>query len=155
LFATSATPTLATDAGTPIELGMLFTADQAGTISAIRFYKSAACSGPHVGNLWSSTGQLLATATFTSETASGWQQVNLAAPVTIVPNTVYVISYHTTGCYSATWGYFNVAVENAPLHAVVNSASNANGVYMVGNSAFPIYSGVGANYWVDVVFTGI
>ena len=154
LFATSATPALASDAGSPIELGMKFTADQAGTISAIRFYKSPACGGPHVGNLWSNTGQLLATATFTSETASGWQQVNLAAPVTIVPNTVYVVSYHTVGCYSATWGYFNVAVDNAPLYAVVNSASNANGVYMYGNnSAFPIYSGAGANYWVDVVFT--
>ena len=133
---------------------MQFTADRAGAISAIRFYKSAGCSGPHVGNLWSSTGQLLATASFTSETASGWQQANLAVPVAIMPNTVYVVSYHTAGCYSATWGYFNVAVDHAPLHAVVNGASNANGVYMVGQSAFPIYSGAGANYWVDVLFSG-
>jgi hypothetical protein len=54
-----------------------------------------------VGNLWSSTGTLLATATFTGETGSGWQQVNFATPVTISANTIYVASYHANnGHYS-------------------------------------------------------
>ena len=65
--------------------------------------------------MWSSTGQLLATATFTNETASGWQQVNLATPVAITANTVYVVSYHTPGGYSANYGYFNIAVDNAAV----------------------------------------
>ena len=60
----------------------------------MRFYKGATNTGTHVGNLWTRTGTLLATATFTGETASGWQQVTLAAPVASPPNTTYVASYH-------------------------------------------------------------
>ncbi len=47
-------------------------------VTGIRFYKSAANIGPHVGNLWDSTGTLLATATFTDESDSGWQQVTFS-----------------------------------------------------------------------------
>jgi hypothetical protein len=155
LFSSSAVPAVANvNAGSSIELGMKFTSDWNGTINAIRFYKGSGNTGTHVGNLWSSTGQLLATATFTNETASGWQQVNLSTPVAITANTEYVVSYHTPGGYSADYGYFNVPVDNAPLHAVVNSASNGNGVYAYSsNNSFPTSSGWGTNYWVDVVFT--
>jgi len=71
-------PTIA-DAGpySSLELGVRFRADSSGYITSIRFYKSAANTGTHVGNLWSSSGALLASATFIGETASGWQQVNL------------------------------------------------------------------------------
>lgn len=81
----------------PIELGVSFKSDVAGYITGIRFYKSSANTGTHVGNLWSSTGTLLASATFTNETASGWQQVNFLNPVAITANTVYVASYHCNG----------------------------------------------------------
>ena len=37
----------------------------------------------------------LASATFTGETASGWQTVTFSSPVAIAANTVYVVSYHT------------------------------------------------------------
>src|SRR5206468_3944553 len=47
-------------ADNPVELGVKFTADVAGTITGIRFYKATANTGAHVGNLWSGTGQLLA-----------------------------------------------------------------------------------------------
>jgi protocatechuate 3,4-dioxygenase beta subunit len=157
LFNSSAVPTvISANAGGPIELGMKFTADWSGAISAIRFYKGAGSTGFHVGNLWSSTGTLLASVTFTNETASGWQQANLAAPVAIAANTVYVVSYHTPGSYSANYGYFNIPVDNAPLHAVVNSATNPNGVFLYGaSSAFPIDNAAGTNYWVDVVFSDV
>ena len=89
-------------ADSSVELGVKFRSDVAGTITGIRFYKASANTGTHVGNLWSSTGTKLATATFTNETASGWQQVNFATPVAITANTVYVASYHAnTGHYSA------------------------------------------------------
>jgi hypothetical protein len=140
--------------GGPYEFGMRFTADQNGQISALRFYKGSSNTGTHVGNLWSSTGQLLASATFTNETASGWQQVSLTSPVAITANTVYVVSYHeSSGYYSADYGYFSNSIDNPPLHAPANSNGN-NGVYVSSaNSAFPLSSGSGANYWVDVVFT--
>ena len=44
---------------------MKFKADVFGTVSGIRFYKAAANTGTHIGSLWTATGQLLATATFT------------------------------------------------------------------------------------------
>jgi hypothetical protein len=98
-----------TDAGpdSPVELGVKFTANVNGTISGIRFYKSSANTGTHVGNLWTSTGTLLATAIFSNETASGWQQVNFPTPVAITANTTYVASYHTSvGHYSADQTFF-------------------------------------------------
>ena len=52
----------------------------------LRFYKSAANIGSHVGNLWSTAGTLLATVTFSGETASGWQQANFRTPVLISPS---------------------------------------------------------------------
>src|SRR5262249_6474715 len=90
-----------------VELGVKFRADQNGTISGVRFYKASTNTGTHTGSLWSSTGTLLATATFTNETASGWQQVNFSTPVAITANTTYVVSYHTNvGNYSITGAYF-------------------------------------------------
>ena len=70
-----------------VELGVKFRSDVAGTITGIRFYKAMANTGTHVANLWSSTGTLLATATFSGETASGWQQVNFTPPDRDHPNT--------------------------------------------------------------------
>src|SRR5205814_2043437 len=64
----------------PNELGVKFRADAAGYIQGIRFYKSATNTGTHTGSLWSSTGTKLATATFSGETAAGWQEVRFATP---------------------------------------------------------------------------
>jgi hypothetical protein len=140
----------------PVELGVKFRSDVAGTITGIRFYKASTNTGTHVGNLWSNTGQLLASATFNNETASGWQQVNFTPPVSITANTVYVASYHaTTGHYSQDSGYFAATgVDNAPLHALQNGVSGGNGVYAYGaTSVFPTQTFNSANYWVDVVFS--
>ena len=134
---------------------MKFRSDVAGTVAGIRFYKASANTGSHVGNLWTSGGSRLATATFTGETASGWQQVNLATPVAISANTTYVASYHVkSGHFSADANAFSTAgVDNPPLHALPNSVTGGNGVYRnSSSSAFPNTSGKGTNYWVDVVF---
>ena len=137
-----------------VELGVKFRSDMAGTITGIRFYKAAANTGTHVGNLWSSTGAPLATAIFSNETASGWQQAFFATPVTIASNTVYVASYHAnSGHYSADLNYFLTGVDNPPLHALANGVSGGNGVFAYGaSSAFPNQDWYAANYWVDVVF---
>ena len=97
---------------------MKFTADTNGLITGLRFYKGAGNTGTHVGNLWTSGGQLLASATFSNETVSGWQQVSLTTPVAITAGTVYVASYHTTvGNYAYTANLFATPVDNPPLHA--------------------------------------
>jgi hypothetical protein len=139
-----------------VELGVKFRSDVAGSITGIRFYKATANTGTHLGHLWSSTGTLLASATFAGESASGWQQVNFASPVAIAANTVYVASYHVnSGHYSADLSYFtSKGVDNPPLHALANGVSGANSVYAYGaSSAFPNQTWNAANYWVDVVFS--
>ena len=82
LFSTSDTPaTVTVSDHSSVELGVKFQALTNGTITGIRFYKGPQNTGTHVADLWTSTGTLLATATFTNESASGWQQVNFSSPV--------------------------------------------------------------------------
>ena len=68
------------DANGSLELGTRFWSDRSGWIKAIRFYKTAVNTGTHVGHLWTNDGTLLTEATFTSETPSGWQEVQLRNP---------------------------------------------------------------------------
>jgi hypothetical protein len=139
-----------------VELGMKFRSDVAGYVSGLRFYKGANNTGTHTGNLWSSTGTLLATVTFTNETASGWQSANFATPVLISLATTYIISYYApVGRYSDTASYFNGSNgDNPPLHALANGVDGGNGVYLYGpQSAFPSQTFNSSNYWVDVLFT--
>jgi hypothetical protein len=132
-----------------IELGVRFSADSAGSITGIRFYKSEQNTGTHTGSLWTASGTLLATATFTNETASGWQQVDFATPVSIAANTDYVASYHTdSGYYSATGAFFTQPVESGEL----NAPAGNNGLFAYGASQFPTGSWNSTNYWVDVAY---
>jgi hypothetical protein len=146
------------DAGpdSAVELGVKVKADVSGNITGVRFYKSTNNTGTHVGNLWTSSGTLLSSATFTNETASGWQQVNFSTPVAITANTVYVASYHTSGGhYSDDQNYFaSSGVDNPPLHALQNGVSGVDGVFSYGSSStFPSQGFNSSNYWVDVVLT--
>jgi phosphodiesterase/alkaline phosphatase D-like protein len=138
-----------------VELGLKFRSDTGGIVSAVRFYKSAANTGTHVGKLWTSTGTLLGSVTFTNETASGWQQANFASPIQIAPDTTYIVSYHTpNGRYSLQSGAFATAgVNNPPLRALANGFDGGNGVYIYGGDGFPNQSWNATNYFVDVVFT--
>ena len=148
-----------------IEVGVKFTSDTFGTVNGLRFYKVTGNTGTHVGSLWSATGQRLATATFTGETSSGWQQVLFSSPVPITPNTTYVASYLApSGHYAQTAGYFypppapapdgGGVVDSAPLHALRNVGSTTNGVYVyTSSSAFPTLTFNAENYWVDPLFT--
>jgi hypothetical protein len=152
LFGTKDTPSVVAS-GDPnaVELGVKFTASANGTITGIRFYKGAGNTGTHVADLWTATGTLLATATFTSETASGWQFVSFASPVAITAGTTYVASYHTGGNYSANPNYFTTALTNGELTA----PGGSNGVYAYGAAeTFPTNSFGASNYWVDIVFNG-
>ncbi len=139
-----------------VELGVKFRATQSGYITGIRFYKGGAGNGgSHAGSLWSATGTLLARATFSGETGSGWQQATFATPIAVTANTVYVASYHAPqGRYSADGGYFaSVGRSNGPLYLLRDGESGGNGVYVYsGSPSFPSQSYNASNYWVDVVF---
>jgi hypothetical protein len=135
------------------ELGFKFKADSDGTITGVKYYKARSNSGTHTGSLWNSTGTKLATATFTSETRSGWQTVTFAVPVAVLANQTYVASYHTNvGNYSVTNNAFTgKGYDASPLHALSSTATSPNGVFVYG-SGFPTQSYADSNYWVDVIF---
>lgn len=153
LFAANAVPTIASVPDSSVEVGVCFTSSSSGTVTGVRFYKGAANTGTHIGDLWNSSGQLLASATFANETASGWQQVNFATPVQIQAGEVCVISYHTDGNYSDTPGYFDT-YSGQVSGSLTGLGNAANGVYAFGSS--PIFPSTvsfsGDNYWVDLVF---
>ena len=151
LWSSTAAPYVASDPDTSaVELGVKFTSDKAGSITGIRFYKGSGNGGTHVGHLWTASGTLLATATFTGETASGWQQVNFATPVAIAANTTYVASYDApAGHYADDTGSFASGYNSGPLHVPADG-----GVYAYGTGGgFPTQVWQSSNYWVDVVLS--
>jgi hypothetical protein len=155
IWSDAATPAgIATSDVSALELGLRFKSDVNGTVTGVRFYKGLSSTGTHTGTLWSSRGTRLATATFTDETSSGWQQVNFSTPVAITANTVYVVSYHTSvGNYAYSSAYFaSAGVDAAPLHALPD-ADGGNGVFRRSTKIlFPKATYNATNYWVDVVF---
>ena len=132
-----------------VELGVRFSVASAGSVVAIRFYKGPRNTGTHRVRLWSASGTILANATATSETASGWQEVKFAQPFAVQAGVTYVASYHApNGYYSADNDYFSIDKTSGPITA----PSDLNGVYRYGTGGFPQNSYRNSNYWVDVVF---
>ena len=131
LFSSSATPAVASDSDTgSVELGVKFSSTVAGTVSAIKFYKGVGNTGTHTGTIWSSSGTAIATATFSAETATGWQTATFANPVTIAPGETYTASYHApNGRYADTTNFFTAPTSSGPL-----TMQNNAGVYAYGGS---------------------
>ena len=154
IWLATAAPGTAWINSTAATLGVKFRSDVAGVINGIRFYKGAGNTGTHEGLLYSSTGTQLGQATFTGETASGWQQVTLSPAISIAANTVYIAALFSTSGFAFNSGYFTSAgVDNVPLHALQSSGSGGNGVYVYGSTPqYPNATYGDANYWVDVVF---
>jgi hypothetical protein len=153
----SATPTLV-DSNDPnsVELGVKFRADSNGFVTGLRFYKASTNVGTHVGHIWSGAGLLLGSATFTSETGSGWQQVNFSTPIAVSANTTYIASYFApSGHYSQDENYFaTTGIDNPPLHALANGVDGSDGVYLYSSTpGFPANTYKSTNYWVDIVYT--
>jgi hypothetical protein len=140
--------------GSATVLGVKFTADVAGSVTGIRFYKASSNTGTHVGALWSAVGTKLAEGTFSGETGSGWQTLTFSTPVPVTAGTIYVASYLApAGHYSVVSAAFaSDPVDNPPLHALA-TATSANGVYSYSStSVFPTSTFNSTNYWVDVLF---
>src|SRR5205823_293649 len=84
----------------PATLGVKFRSDVNGSVTGIRFYKGAGNNGTHTGLLYSNGGTLLAQASFSGETVSGWQQVNFSNAVSIAANTTYIPAFITTSSFA-------------------------------------------------------
>jgi len=150
LFSATDTPdTAAVKDSTAITLGVKFTPNTDGTVVGVRFYKGTGNGGTHIGSLWSTGGSRLATATFVSESSSGWQTVYFAQPVSVTAGTTYVASYYAPrGNYASTAAFFNNKWTNGPLSA----PGGSNGLYLYGSDAYPTNSYNSSNYWVDPLF---
>lgn len=155
LFPQSVSPAVLTDSDTSsVNLGVKFLSKVAGRITGVRFFKNGSQNGgPHTGTLWTSTGTQLATGTFANETATGWQTLTFASPVTVQANTVYIASYTAPiGRYSATKNFFASSLVNGNLTAPSSGSSGGNGLYKYGARAVPTQTYQATNYFVDVVF---
>jgi len=134
--------------GTNYELGMAFTSSAAGSVAAIKFYKSTLDVGTHIGHLWNQAGTELTNVTFTGETASGWQTQMLATPYALTPNTQYVVTVNMCGdVFAWTDMGFATAIQVGPLTSIVGN----NGLYGP-MGAFPTLTYQSENYFRDVVF---
>ena len=122
----------------------------------MRFYKGTGNNGTHTGSLWTASGTLLATGTFTNETSSGWQTLNFTYPVSISANTTYVVGYYDPdGYYASDLDEFDWQLNTPPLIAPKSnylSSTGGNGVYNPGGPGFPTHSYAGTSYGVDVIF---
>ncbi|MFC5040158.1 DUF4082 domain-containing protein [Ornithinimicrobium kibberense] len=154
LWDTAAGPVSFEDDRSPVELGLRFQVTLAGAVTALRFYKAPGSSGSHVGHLWDEDGSLLGTAVYASETAVGWQQAPLSAPVDLFPGRTYTVSYHLpNGSYGFTSAAFAASGHRrGPLQAPANDTVGGNGVYAYGSGGLPTNAHRSTNYWADVVF---
>jgi len=147
LFSTTQAPTTANAANglaVPTTVGVRFSSNRAGKVTAIRYYAASTNTGTTV-SLWNATGTTkLATAT-TTGTGTGWRTATFTTPVNITAGTTYVASYYTaSGRYSSTSSTFSSALTSGPLSVPASGSRSSLG------NAFPSTTST-ANYWVDVL----
>ena len=150
LWNRSVTPARASDPETKaVEVGVKFQAGIDGEISSMYFYKGAGNDGPHTAKLWTTTGEVLVSVAYGSETAQGWQKVDLDRPLQISAGETYIASYHAPkGKYSISEGFFAQPLVSGPLTATA-------GVYAYGAAgSFPTGTWKSSNYWVDLLLEG-
>jgi hypothetical protein len=80
-----------------VTLGVKFKSTQAGTVSAIRFYRAVKNTSGYTVKLFNGSGSVLAQARSTSDTCTipCWEQISFASPISISANTSYVAAYYT------------------------------------------------------------
>ena len=129
-----------------VTLGLKFTIKKSGSISAIRFYKSASNVGTHVGAIYSASGTRVAEATVTNESASGWQSATLSTPVDANAGQTYTAAmFMPAGRYSVSDPY-DWPIERTSLTGLA-------GTYSYGSSLrYPTQTYQESNYFIDVAF---
>lgn len=143
----SATPAdTSYDDDAPLTVGIKFTPKTSGTVTGVRFYKGPGNTGTHVGALYSSSGQLLARATYGSETSTGWQSVSFSSPVRVTSGATYTAAtFLPDGYYSVTspYGWPDEGTDMTGLAGTYNYGSGLE---------FPSSTYGRSNYFVDVSF---
>jgi hypothetical protein len=130
------------------ELGTKVDVSTTAQLIALRFWKEPGETGAHIGHVWTSTGQLLASATYEGESASGWQRQQLTTPLTLQPGQTYVLSVGLNTVYAKTSYGLSQQISAGPLRSI---ADGANGVFNGTAGQFPVDSWQSSNYFVDGV----
>lgn len=142
-----------------IVLGTRFYAEVPGWVTGLRFFKSAANTGTHIGHLWTTGGTLLASVVFAGESSSGWQTAYFPSPVAIAADTIHMVSYIApNGHYASTGDFFNGNFDRSPLHGV-DAGFAPNGTYHYLEGAETSYTVMPngtfnkTSYFVDPIFS--
>jgi hypothetical protein len=131
----------------PVELGLRFRSDRAGSVLGLLFLRYFDNTGPYLGRLWTGDGDLLASVTL-DRSLDGFPYLRFAEPVPIEPDQTYVVSYYAPhGHYASTEYYFTGDVVDPPYTLPEGAAVYAYGL----GGGFPDQSWHASNYWVKPV----
>ncbi|WP_122816519.1 DUF4082 domain-containing protein [Nocardioides pantholopis] len=146
----------AADDDSAAELGLRFSVREDGFLTGIRFHKGAGNAGTHTGTLWSTDGDRLARATFTDESATGWQRADFTSAVPVRAGETYVASYTApAGRYSVEVDAFSSgALRRAPFLVAGGYGAAPAGVFGTAGQ-FPTRSHRNTGYFVDPVFSRV
>jgi hypothetical protein len=140
---TTQQPTVSGATGS-FELGVRLTLATSGHVLAIRYWKLAGESGPHVGHVWSSTGTALAMVTFANETDAGWQEQALPAPLAVTSAAALFVSVNSSAA-----AHFPVSAAALQFGLSNGDITATSGAYSTSAGAFPVSSSP-HNYFRDV-----
>lgn len=147
LFPTATPATTGSGAGSTWEQGVEFSSTVDGQITHVRFWKAAdEPSGGHVGRIWDvATKTLLAAASFTNETASGWQEAQLPTPLPITRGVRYKVTYNINSVVAKTFDVFSAR----PITSGVLVSYRAS--FSTPAGTFPM-TGSTSNLFADIIF---
>jgi hypothetical protein len=166
--ATSSCPTDLLSALTPYEtnyndsgsvnVGVKFNVRGAPYVDGVKFYKGVDNTGTHVAHLYDvTTSTDLASATYSSETGSGWQSVDFGSPVAVNGAHDYMVwvampsgHYAVDGATGGTNDFYLHGFGGNEDVVTIPQGSSGTYVYSASDSAVP--SGTTTlNYWVSPV----
>jgi hypothetical protein len=116
-----------------------------GEITHIKFWKAPGePSGGHVGRIWNAvTGMQLAAATFTNETASGWQEAQLQTPLPILKGVRYKATYNVHSVVAKTFDVFGARpITSGPLVSYGASFSTPAGTFPTTGSTSNLFADI-------------
>ena len=129
----------------PVNLGVRASTTEGITISSIYFAKGPDNTGSHTGVIWNSSGQVLRSQSFTGETGTGWQKVELSQPVYIAANSSFTVGYSLENFGYPMGTYFP--------NRTVGPVTVGNGYYIYSNNVTAFPNGtVQTNYGIDFEF---
>jgi hypothetical protein len=152
-----------------VTLGVKFRVSAVSSAVGLRFFKNPNdTSSSHIGSLWKSDGTLLKRIEFTSQTASGWQEVYFDG-ILLEPGINYIASYFSplgyyvgyvggltnSICFPNNGSYVSDPTKDCLVYSLANDPNGINGPSSIFKyaDAFPDETFQAANYYVDVIVT--